>query len=47
MLLRVLELCLTIVALGLTTTEVILPLLREKPLFPMVRKTFQAGKDDQ
>lgn len=43
MLFRILELCLSIIAIALTTTEVILPLLREKPLFPMIRKQFQKG----
>lgn len=42
MLLRILELCLTIVVLVLTTKEIVLPLILNKPLFPMVRKTMQA-----
>lgn len=39
MLLRILELCLSIAAIAFTTTEVVLPLMREKPLFPMFKKT--------
>lgn len=41
MLFRVLEFCLTVIALTLTMKEIILPLLANKPLFPMLRKTNQ------
>lgn len=41
MLFRVLELCLTVIALVLTTREIILPLIWNKPLFPLLRATVQ------
>lgn len=37
MLLRVLELCLTLVAVAFTWKEVLSPMLGNKPLFPMFR----------
>lgn len=38
MLLRVLELCLTLVALAFTWKQVLSPMLANKPLFPMFIK---------
>lgn len=47
MLFRVLEACLTIVAIVLTMKEVVLPLIQDKPLFPMIRKTVVETKKEQ
>lgn len=41
MLWRVLELCLTVIFLTLTLKEIVLPLIKDEPLFPLVRRTIR------
>lgn len=45
MLFRILEFCLTAIFLVITIKEVILPLMRDQPLFPMIRKTINDKKN--
>ncbi len=44
MLLRILEFCLTAIALVVCVKEIILPLMTNQPLFPMIRKTIDEKK---
>lgn len=44
MLLRILELALTIIVLVITAKEIVLPLIADKPLFPSIRKTLASGE---
>lgn len=45
MLFRILEFCLTAIALVICIKEIILPLMRDQPLFPMIRKTINDKKN--